>query len=467
LPHTANLNFVAAYLIHMTNLPEPFQQTIRNLLGERSTEFFHSLRENSPISVRVHPLKNHPWRNLEQVPWSEAGRYMKERPAFTLDPLFHAGTYYVQEASSMFLEQAFQASVDLDEPLRVLDLCAAPGGKSTHILAMLNRRGLLISNEAIRSRASILAENIQKWGYANCVVTNNDPSDFQRLSGFFDVVVVDAPCSGEGLFRKDPGAIAEWSSQNVQLCASRQRRILSDAWDALREGGVLIYSTCTYNTLENEDNLCWLRDQRDVAFVQIPLDPAWGVEEVRAGDVVGYRFFPHRVRGEGFFLSVVRKLESAPSVRSRAAKKLSFPTGKTAQVLANWITPESSPEFIMFNDLVFFLPAGATEDATVVIQNMHVIYAGTNVATVKHEKLIPAHALAMSVDMRADQFPSIDLDASTAIRYLRRETLPSADIPRGFALVRFEGTPIGWVNALPNRVNNLYPAEWRIRIAGR
>src|SRR5690349_17313185 len=299
----------------MTRLPEEFEQSMRHQLGSEFPSFLASLEEAPPVSVRSNPLKEVEGVGVMRVPWSQYGHYLASRPVFTLDPAFHAGGYYVQEASSMFLEQALTQAVDLRQSLNVLDLCAAPGGKSTHILSLVNRDSLLVSNEVIRSRASVLSENIQKWGYPNSIVSNNDPADFGKLTGFFDVIVVDAPCSGEGLFRKEPEAMEEWSPDNVQLCASRQKRIVADVWPALREEGIFIYCTCTYNRHENEENLRWLQENHAVEFLKLNIDPAWGVEEVRDGKMTGYRFFPHRAKGEGFFLAVVRKIETVEPLR--------------------------------------------------------------------------------------------------------------------------------------------------------
>src|SRR5258706_10320635 len=249
---------------------------------------FLSVHERLPsTSIRINPLKSRP-RELEKVPWTDFGYYLDQRPSFTFDPLFHGGAYYVQEASSMFLEQALKQTHDLSQPICVLDLCAAPGGKSTHLLSLLNEGSLLVSNETIRSRATILTENIQKWGSNNVVVTNNDPADFHKLEGFFDVIVVDAPCSGEGLFRKDPNAINVWSEENIELCALRQQRILNHIWSSLKKNGVLIYCTCTYNEKENEGNLNWLLKEKKVESIKLKVKSDWGVEEVKIKDIFGY-----------------------------------------------------------------------------------------------------------------------------------------------------------------------------------
>ena len=417
------------------------------------------------MSVRLNPLKkNERLAAAPRVPWSEWGRYLSDRPVFTLDPLFHAGSYYVQEASSMFLGQAMKQSVDLEKPLNVLDLCAAPGGKSTHLLSLLSRESLLVSNEAIRSRASILSENIQKWGYPNAIVTNNDPADFQGLRGFFDVMVVDAPCSGEGLFRKDPLAAEEWSPENVQLCCARQKRIVASAWDALREEGVLIYCTCTYNESENEGNLAWLKQNHDVAFVKLSVDPSWGIEEVDQDGIIAYRFFPHKTKGEGFFISVIRKKESTRQAVLKGKAAFGLPPGKVSDRLKEWILGPVS--FFQFQDLVFFLPAFRTKEIEFALQHLRIVYAGTSLARVKHDKLIPEHALALSIDLNRQHFPGRAVAEADALRYLRRETIELEGADTGFTLLTFQGLPIGWANVLSNRVNNMYPQEWRIRMAG-
>jgi 16S rRNA C967 or C1407 C5-methylase (RsmB/RsmF family)/NOL1/NOP2/fmu family ribosome biogenesis protein len=448
----------------MKPLPEKFEESIRRQLGSEFPPFLASLHETPPVSVRRHPLKMGEGQDSQRVPWSRSGHYLSSRPVFTLDPILHAGGYYVQEASSMFLEQALLQTVDLSQPLNVLDLCAAPGGKSTHILSLINRESLLVSNEVIRSRSSILSENIQKWGYPNAIVSNNDPADFGKLTGFFDVMVVDAPCSGEGLFRKEPEAMDEWSAENIQLCASRQKRIVADVWAALRENGIFIYCTCTYNRYENEENLKWLQANHAVEFMRLSIDPAWGVEEVTEGSVTGYRFFPHRTHGEGFFLAVIRKLEPTEPLRIKPKRALAEPLKKVRERLNEWIVDSQPATFFQFNDLVFYAPSAKKREVEFLTQFLKVMYAGTNLASVKHEKLVPDHALALSVDMNKDAFPVVNVLLDEALKYLRKETLQIDGAPPGFTLLTYEKLPIGWVNVLANRVNNMYPSEWRVRM---
>jgi 16S rRNA C967 or C1407 C5-methylase (RsmB/RsmF family)/NOL1/NOP2/fmu family ribosome biogenesis protein len=446
------------------SLPKEFEDTLRGRLGESFNHFLTSLQQPSPISLRLNPNKPFNMEG-EQVGWSKYGRYLNERPVFTLDPAIHAGAYYVQEASSMFLEQAIIQSVDLTKPNRVLDLCAAPGGKSTHILSLLHPESLLISNEVIRSRAVILAENIQKWGHANIVVTNNDPEDFSGLEGFFDVIVLDAPCSGEGLFRKDPNAMQEWSPANVDLCCKRQRRVLADVWPALKTNGVLIYSTCTYNEKENEENLQWLQQQHDVEAIPLTINQSWGIEEVHEKKLIGYRCYPHKVKGEGFFLSVIRKTEPQQEIRIKSKRALSSPSKKIIEQLQDWIVNDSK-EIYSWNDSLYIIPQKQVEEIEFLLHRLKIIQTGTPFAIAKHDKLIPEHASALSIELKKDHFHQIEVTLEDALHFLRKEPIKVGSTPKGFALVIYKQLPLGWVNVLDNRANNLYPKEWRIRMAG-
>jgi len=437
---------------------------MREQLGVRWDEFSAAHQQPSPVSIRLNPAKQQsPPTGAQPVPWTSSGYYLHERPSFTLDPLFHAGVYYVQEASSMFLEQAFRQAVDPQQAINALDLCAAPGGKSTHLLSLMNPQSLLVSNEVIRPRANVLAENIQKWGHGNAVVVHNDPQDFQRLPGFFDVMVIDAPCSGEGLFRKDKHAMDEWSPDNVALCSKRQRRILSDVWPALKTGGLLIYSTCTYNPDENENNLEWLKQEHDVEFVPLMLNEQWGVEPVDHHGIPGYRFYPHRVNGEGFFLCVIRKTEAARESRVRHKNSFTGPSKKVIEQLSAWIKNGDEKTFILRHDQVQSFPKDKTPDIDFLAKNLYLITAGTVMATVKHEKLIPEHPLALSMDLQPENFLRLDVALPEALQYLRKEPLAISTEKKGFTLIYHNDIPLGWANVLDNRMNNLYPSDWRIR----
>ena len=449
----------------MSKLPEEFQHYMQQKLGGDFSEFMASLNAPVPTSIRINPRKN-PLLNFDKkVLWSKYGRYLTERPAFTLDPLFHAGTYYVQEASSMFLEQAIKQTVDLDQSLHVLDLSAAPGGKSTHLLSLINDQSLLVSNEVIRSRATILEENILKWGHSNVIVTSSDPKNFESLTGFFDVIVVDAPCSGEGLFRKDPQAAQEWSQQNVSLCAARQKRILNDVWPALKENGILIYCTCTYNELENEDNLKWLLTTHELEFLTLKIESEWGVEEVKEGNISGYRFFPHRVNGEGFFLSVMRKTETTKTPRHKTKNGLPGASKRVIENLRPWLTEPDTYKFFQRSDDIYVLPETIVTSIEVLRSHLNIVSAGTTLATQKHEKSIPHHAAALSVNIDQNRFNRIPLSLEDAIKYLRKDQLTPGEFKRGYSLVTYQNVPLGWVNVLETRINNLYPSEWRIRMS--
>jgi 16S rRNA C967 or C1407 C5-methylase (RsmB/RsmF family)/NOL1/NOP2/fmu family ribosome biogenesis protein len=436
-------------------LPEAFERRMKETLGVEFEQFRQTLLTPAPTSVRVNLMKNFDVRECEGVPWCSTGFYLKERPVFTLDPNLHAGAYYVQEASSMFLEGMVKAAVDLRHRVRVLDLCAAPGGKSTHLLDVVGDDSLLVTNEVIKSRASILSENIQKWGRANVVVTNNDPKDFGNMNGFFDLIVVDAPCSGEGLFRKDEAAMNEWSEENVRLCSLRQRRILSDVWPALKENGALIYCTCTYNETENEDNMVWLSEQKDIEFIELPyIQP--GIQKLEKGRVKGYRFMPHSLNGEGFFITAVRKRSKEKGMTRRKIVPL-----KKSRDHPGWLRGEF--DFFGINELLIAVPSDVAEDVGY-LSDLNIVTRGVAVATIARNKLVPEHALALSSKLKEDVFPVMDLEKEVALKFLSKEVIGPFDDARGFAVVRYRDNNLGFVNRLGSRINNLYPANWRIRM---
>ncbi|MBP5210366.1 MAG: RsmB/NOP family class I SAM-dependent RNA methyltransferase, partial [Bacteroidales bacterium] len=285
------------------------ENTVASLGKENASTLLNAIENSEPVvSVRRNSLKlsiddfrEHFHGNVDGVVlWCQDGIYLKERPSFALDPLFHAGAYYVQEASSMSVVSVLKALNAEGTSLRILDLCAAPGGKTTAIASAIDGGSLLVANEVIRSRATVLAENVSKWGRSNVVVTNSDPADFKKVPGFFDVVFADVPCSGEGMFRKDSEAVEQWSAANVALCSSRQRKIVADAWTSLRPGGYLVYSTCTYNHFENDDNVAWIASELGAQVVDIQIE---GAVKTRCG----LQFVPGITRGEGFFCALLRK----------------------------------------------------------------------------------------------------------------------------------------------------------------
>ena len=442
------------------NLPEEFRKNMQQHLGEEYEKFEQAFDAPLPTSIRVNPNKTKLAPLLEQVGWSSNGYYLPERIPFTFDPLFHAGNYYVQEASSMFIEQILKTVVT--KPVRVLDLCAAPGGKTTHTLSLLPQGSFVVANEYVPQRAQILAENLIKWGSPNTIVTNNTPADYGKLRHTFDVIIVDAPCSGEGMFRKDEEALAQWSVDNVNLCVERQKEILASVWPALKPGGVLIYSTCTYNTEENEEMAQYLKEELLAeAIPQIPTAPEWGVTQALKGDVPFYRFMPHKTKGEGFTVTVMQKPEGDyVPVKPGKAKLKTIPLPNNLKPL---LKDASKYEYTIIKEKLVALSSEGKEMLQL-MEKFNILHAGIEVAvTDKGKDYIPHHALSQSTELNIEQTPKIEVDYLGAISYLRREAMPLSEQQRGIALVTYHNAPLGWVKCVGNRANNLYPQEWRIR----
>lgn len=438
-------------------------------LGPELDKFIDALSSESPVSIRINKNKYPFDIAYKPIPWTSTGYYLPERPSFTADPLIHGGAYYVQEASSMFLEQAVLQTMPERNDLNVLDLCAAPGGKSTHLASLFNDECLVVSNEVIKSRVTILAENIQKWGTGNVVVTNNDPKDFKEVKGFFDCIVVDAPCSGEGMFRKNEAAVDEWSEDNVQLCAQRQRRILADVWPSLKPGGVLIYSTCTFSQAENEDNLAWLCDNYEAENMTLQLDESWRVKASIHSGLTGYRFYPHETQGEGFFLAIVRK-------KAEEGKEFRFPKkrGKSSLVpmdvkaLSQFKGLLVDPEkwiYYQKNDMVVLLPSAKNKEIEYLNDVLHVMYSGVEVGQMTKKEFRPEHALALFSGLNKAHFPVINVDRESALKFLRKDDQVFEKAVEGWSLLTYNGVGLGWVKKVGNRFNNYYPKEWRIRLA--
>ena len=461
-------------------IPASLLRSLQNIKGF-DEEAFKAVHESGKqvTSIRFNPNKllytseaSPTGGGLEgAVPWSTNGYYLSERPSFTLDPLFHAGAYYVQEASSMFLEEALKQTLDLSKPLRILDLCAAPGGKSTLIQSLISDDGLLVSNEVIKPRVNVLAENMTKWGGANVVVTNNDPKDFQRLENYFDAIVVDAPCSGSGLFRKDPQAIDEWSENNVALCSQRQQRILADILPSLKEGGVLIYSTCSYSEDEDEGIADWLTKDHSLSSLRLHLDSGWKIVETISSrnSAYGYRFFPDRLRGEGFFISLFVKGGGAigngqlakGNKQSAKKKNTDSLTVKEIEVLRSYLKNADEFFFIRQKEELIAMPGHLEDDLALIRSALYIKKAGVKMGAIIRNELIPDHELAMSTALAAE-LKRIDTDKATALQYLRREEIRLTTDLTGWALLSYLDLPLGWMKVLPNRINNYYPSNWRI-----
>lgn len=449
-----------------TALPEDFLYSLDALPGVGDKEaFLRSLDAAPPISIRFNPYKLSEKPSGESVPWSRYGFYLGERPQFTLDPLFHAGAYYVQEASSMFVEAVYRSIFRVEEKgLRILDLCAAPGGKATLLSTMAGAENLVVANEVIRQRAVVLADNVQKWGIGNVAVTNNDPSHFAAFRHYFDMMLVDAPCSGEGMFRKNPDARSQWSSPNVELCSARGKRIISDAWDGLKPGGILIYSTCTFNTEEDEGTVRWLMENFEVEGIHIETDPAWGIV---AGDVEGietFRFYPHLVKGEGFFATALRKKDNRIKTNiPRGRKKLfSELPGSDRKSAGQWVNQSGYIDFTGIGNNVYGYYKEVSGDIRNLAENLNVIYSGVLMGQLFHGKLKPEHPLALFHDLNREMAAGTGLNLEQARNYLRKAELPASLFTEGLNLVTYEGFPLGWIKRIGNRVNNMYPKELRI-----
>ena len=386
----------------MTQLPIDFTDMARRTMGEeRFDSYLKAFETDAPVSIRLNPEKaKELTADGERVPWCRNAYYLPQRPNFTYDPLLHAGCYYVQEAGSMFLDTVMQQWVP-DAPVVMIDFCAAPGGKSLLARTALAAGSVLFSNEPMRNRANILAENVEKWGYADHFVTNNFPRDYRRAKMIADVVLCDVPCSGEGMFRKDEATIHEWSMQNVEKCARLQREIVADAWSCLADGGLFIYSTCTFNTHEDEENIQWMMDELGAEVLPVKVDAAWNI----TGSLLDgfsqpvYRFIPGISKGEGLFLCVLRK--GGAWQQGHSLKSLR----KSQQNLNIIYCPKAQPDMV-----------------------------------------------------------KVEVNYQQAMAYLRHEAITlGADVPRGMVGICFEGHLLGLAKNIGNRANNLYPKEWKIR----
>lgn len=449
-------------------LPTDFIENLHDQLSPTDVQQLCQALESTPVtSIRLNDKIDCLTFecDTDEVPWHEDGYYLSERPQFTLDPLLHAGCYYVQEASSMFVEHILQEYVSRDSV--VLDMCAAPGGKSTLISQYIGQEGLLVSNEVVRQRVFILSENIQKWGNGNTVVTHNQAVDFgTRLPGVFDCILVDAPCSGEGMFRKDESAIAEWSEANVEACAIRQRKILQDVWAALRPGGVMIYSTCTFNHMENEENVQWIAETLGAKVLPVPIDPSWGIVE----GYPGYHFYPHKTRGEGFYICALQKHQEDISghirpLDKRLPKFKPQPNQPVEQmaVLKTWLKHPDQWVMRQQDRFIVAYPAKYKDLIHILNKQFICISTGFGICELRGKTPVPQHALAMLKDVNMDAFHKAELTLEQALSYLRNEALTLPNAATGIVMVTYENVPLGFVKNVGNHCNNLYPKEWRIR----
>ena len=441
-------------------LPEDFLTVTESVMG---SELWHALlqglADEAPVSVRINPLKcPADWLpaegRAERVEWCEGGYYLSSRPNFTFDPLFHAGMYYVQEASSMFLDRVLR-SYAADGPVMMLDLCAAPGGKSGVARAALPEGSLLVSNEPVARRASVLVENMAKLGHEDVMVTNNYPCDIGRSGLMFDVMLADVPCSGEGMFRKDSGAVEQWSVENVSLCQARQRRIVADVWPSLAEGGIMIYSTCTFNRYEDDCNAEWicsaLGAEKYPLWKELPHE--WKIISTEYGSLL----VPGLVSGEGQYCAAVRKI-SAVNGRVKQRQK----TGWSRESVPDMF--RIPMKYILKGGLVIAVPEAVAEDAMTVESCVRTISTGCAVGEKKGTVTVPSADLALDIMLDEGAFCAAELDLEKALAFLHRDTICIEDSPKGYVKVCYDGLPLGFVKNLGSRCNNMLPQGRRIRM---
>ena len=452
----------------MRAFPIAFTEQMRKQLGaEEAESLFAALDSVSPVAVRLNPAKcgdEGVWSDGEAISWSKNGRKLKERPSFTLDTAFHAGAYYVQEAASQFIDYVI-AGEEL-EGKRVLDMCSAPGGKTTIYSTAVGLDGLVVANEYVRSRANVLADNVRKWGMGNVLVTNNAPEHIAQFEGWFDLVAVDAPCSGEGMFRKEEVAREDWSEDAVKMCAARQLSIVREAWQSLKEGGLFIYSTCTFNEAEDEGVLrAFIEEIGDVfePSQSVEIDDAWGIVKGEVGAFQTFRFFPHKTDSEGLFVAVARKCEVATQRTPKARKKVMQEVDKVSRKeLSRWLENPDQYTFAMVADTIYAYRTEQFKAVQALSEGLTAIYSGVAMGQIFKGKLKPDWALSQYVGMNRGAVSVEELDEQRALDYLRKKDIAVGDMVEGMNLVTHNGRALGFAKKVGARCNNLYPNSLKI-----
>jgi 16S rRNA C967 or C1407 C5-methylase (RsmB/RsmF family)/NOL1/NOP2/fmu family ribosome biogenesis protein len=437
------------------SLPLAFTQRIQQQLGSEAVLFLEVLNTTPPISIRINPNKNSEVKIESPIAWCDNATYLNERPVFTLDPRFHAGAYYVQEASSMFIGFVLKQIIDFKQTLTAIDLCAAPGGKTTHLLSLLNSDSTLFSNEIISNRNSILRENIVKWGCANAIVTQSNAAEYASSGITADIILVDAPCSGEGMFRKDKNAIAEWSEDNVNKCSIRQTEIIDAISNCLKEDGILVYSTCTYNNQENDLIIEHLLNNDEFEKVDV-LNLPEGIVATK----YGYQFFPHRIKGEGFYCSILKYKGATTSEPKASTNK---PPTEFKKYLTEYLA--NSNDFIPYEHKgeLYAFPLNSWKYFHQFQKKLSIRQAGLHMGTIKGDLLIPSHDLALSIHCK-QTITRIELNKDQALHYLKGETITIDSDYKGWCLATYEGLSIGWMKLIQGRMNNYYPKSSRIKM---
>lgn len=449
-------------------LPLDFRKRVIEDLGSDGNLLLEAIVSTPPpTAIRYNKLKvsNH-LTSASGVPWCELGHYLDERPSFTLDPLFHAGTYYVQEASSMVLSHVVKSIINADKPLLVLDLCAAPGGKTTLLRDELSVDSTIVANEIINHRAQILKENLIKWGSTNVMATNDDPVNFASSGLLFDLILVDAPCSGEGMFRKDPASMSEWSMESVMHCSARQSRILADIWTCLKPGGHIIYSTCTYNDSENIDQITAAVNSLEAKSIPIEIPNRWCFTPIRRENAFGYQAYINKVKGEGFFFSVLQKSEAAFKLSSsnRRTHKLEPLTKTQKELVVPFVNGDivNSCYIHTTNGDVYYYPETSKDHFLQALSTLTVIYSGVKLGNITKNLFLPDHALALTSLVNQNIFRT-NLSLVQAQDFLRRNLNQIDGLGKGWQLACYQNRTLGWYKQLGNRINNYYPVHSRIK----
>ncbi|MFR9649489.1 MAG: rRNA cytosine-C5-methylase [Rikenellaceae bacterium] len=449
------------------NLPELFVKRVKEELGEvEALQLCDALDGDVAVSVRYNPFKVNDIPSENPIGWSRWGRYLDSRPSFTLDSDFHAGAYYVQEASSQFVGHIL--SSEPTQGYKILDMCAAPGGKSTLYSTLVGADGLVLSNDIDKGRVSVLADNVRKWGVGNVLVSCNKPSQIAKAKSWFDVVAVDAPCSGEGMFRRGDMARGEWSENAVKLCAERQKEILESAWSALRAGGVLIYSTCTFNRDENEEVLEWFNsrfEDETAPYDSVNIDDSWGVTCGRVGDFQTFRFYPHLTKGEGLFVGVARKASEQRVKRAtlKSERKVMTQADKASvKECERWVLNGEDVRFSIIADKIYLHSAALWEDIRSLSESLNIIYSGVAMGQIFKGKLKPDHALALYHNLNRDNISCVEVGDEDILIYLRKMSLDATLFSEGLNLVTSRGKALGFAKRIGARVNNMYPNSLRI-----
>ena len=452
----------------MKALPIAFTERMRKQLGaEEAESLFAALDSVSPVAVRLNPAKcgeEGVWSSGEAIAWSKNGRKLKERPSFTLDTAFHAGAYYVQEAASQFIDYII-AGEEL-QGKRVLDMCSAPGGKTTIYSTAVGEEGLVVANEYVRSRANVLADNVRKWGMGNVLVTNNAPEHIAQFEGWFDMVAVDAPCSGEGMFRKEEVAREDWSEEAVKMCAARQLSIVREAWQSLRDGGLFIYSTCTFNEDEDEGLLrAFIEETGDVfePAQSVEIDDAWGIVKGEVGAFHTFRFFPHKTDSEGLFVAIARKAEPTTQRTPKARKRVMQEVDKNSRKeLAKWLQHPDYYTFAMVADTIYAYPSVQFKAVQTLSEGLTAIYSGVAMGQIFKGKLKPDWALSQYIGFERTAVAVEEVDEERALDYLRKRDIAVGDMAEGINLITHKGRALGFAKRVGARCNNLYPNSLKI-----